>query len=303
MMDEIVRSPWRVYKNGNYMVYLNIETGTKIRANNSKILEPEYPESIDLCITHRCDGGCPFCYDGATPDGEMADLMNLPFLDTWIPHTEIAINLNDMSHPQLIDFLKMAKEKNFIVNGTIRQHHFMRRKDLLRELIDQHLLRAIGISVTAPTDDFIREVKNFPTAVLHVIYGIITVGDMQKLYDHDLSVLVLGYKDKGRGKSFKQENGGELIHVQKEFYDALPEMPGHFMSISFDNHAIDQLDVKRLMTDEEWEMFYMGDDGMFSFYVDAVNKTFSSSSLSDVSHPLKENIKDMFEEVRNESRA
>ena len=303
MIDDTKETAWRVYKNGNYLVYFNTYDGTKIRANKLQTLEPEYPESIDMCISHRCDGGCPFCYDGATPDGAAADLMNLPFLDTWIPNTEIAINLNDMSHPQLIDFLKMAHDKGFIVSGTIRQHHFMQHREKLAELTRSHLLYGIGISLTSPSEEFIAEVKKFPNAVLHVIHGITTADDMRSMYDQDLKVLVLGYKTKGRGKDFKKENDKMVSQIQKEFYDALPEMPEHFAVLSFDNHALNQLDVKRLMSEEDWNEFYMGDDGQYSFYVDAVNKTFSRSSLSDHSYPLKADIKDMFEVVQNESKS
>lgn len=301
LIDETKETAWRVYRNGNYVVYFNTYDGTKIRANKLNTLDPEYPESIDMCISHRCDGGCPFCYDGATPDGAVADLTNLPFLDTWIPNTEIAINLNDMSHPQLVDFLKIAHEKGFIVSGTIRQHHFMQHRDKLKELTKSHLLYGIGVSLTSPTDEFIEAVKAFPTAVLHVINGIVTVNDLKKLYDHDLKVLVLGYKTRGRGGSFMDENREEIKRLQKEFYKALPEMPDHFAALSFDNNALNQLDVKRLMSDEEWGQFYMGDDGQYSFYVDAVNRSFAKNSMSDVHYPMKADIKDMFEVVRHES--
>lgn len=52
-----------------------------------------------------------------------------------------------------------------------------------------------------------------------------------------------------------------------------------FKNLSFDNLAIKQLDVKRLMTEEEWNNFYMGDDGTFTFYIDLVNQTFSKNSV------------------------
>ncbi len=43
------------YQNGNYIMRI-LEDGTKIRLSDNPI--PEYPESIDVKITNKCDGGC-----------------------------------------------------------------------------------------------------------------------------------------------------------------------------------------------------------------------------------------------------
>ena len=48
-------------KNGNYMMFIDLETGTKIRKNDLDFFEPEYPESMDVKITNCCDMGCKFC--------------------------------------------------------------------------------------------------------------------------------------------------------------------------------------------------------------------------------------------------
>ena len=72
---------------------------------------------------------------------------------------------------------------------------------------------------------------------------------------------------------------------------------GWFKCISFDNLAIKQLEPNRLMSDEDYEEFYMGDDGSFTMYVDAVNRQFAQSSVSTNRYPLMEDIKDMFDVV------
>lgn len=86
------------YKNGNYYVTM-LSDGTKIRANKLDTLEPEFAENCDMLITTECNGGCPYCYEGCSTNGSHADLMNLPFLDTLHPFTELAINGNDLTHP------------------------------------------------------------------------------------------------------------------------------------------------------------------------------------------------------------
>jgi hypothetical protein len=82
----------------------------------------------------------------------------------------------------------------------------------------------------------------------------------------------------------------------------LADLTDKFSCVSFDNLAIKQLDVKRIMSEDKWERFYMGDDGMFTFYIDLVNKTFSKNSIiaKEKSIPINDmTIDEMFEVVRN----
>lgn len=62
-------------------------------------------------------------------------------------------------------------------------------------------------------------------------------------------------------------------------------LPKHFNSnvISFDNLAIQQLNVKRFFTKEGWDSFYMGDEFTHSMYVDGVEQKYSPSSTVDKS--------------------
>ncbi|MCK9470133.1 MAG: polymorphic toxin-type HINT domain-containing protein [Bacilli bacterium] len=49
------------YKNGNYTVTL-FSDGTKIRENDLDHFRADFPESMDLKITNKCDMGCIFCF-------------------------------------------------------------------------------------------------------------------------------------------------------------------------------------------------------------------------------------------------
>lgn len=53
------------YVNGNYVVTI-CRDGTKIRENELGYFEPEFPESMDVCITKYCDIGCKFCLPPST---------------------------------------------------------------------------------------------------------------------------------------------------------------------------------------------------------------------------------------------
>lgn len=287
-----------VYKNGNYIVKINIENGTKIRETLEDEFIPSFAENCDCKITDKCDGGCPFCYEGCTPNGKHGDILNYKFLDTLHPYTELAINGNDMSHPDLIPFLMKLREKRVIANLTVNQIHFERHQSLIRKLVDEKLIYGLGISLKEPTEEFISLVKTYPNAVIHVINGILSASDAEKLSDNNLKMLILGYKQLRRGEDWYDKDHENIVTKQMWLKENLDKMLSHFEVISFDNLAITQLDVKRLMSKEDWEEFYMGDDGNYTFYIDMVDGTFGKNSLATERHPIMDNIDDMFNKIR-----
>ena len=108
------------YRNGNYTVSL-YNDGTKVRETNDDDFIPAFAECCDMKITDKCDGGCPFCYEGCTSNGKHGDL-NAEFLNHLHPYTELAINGNDLTHPDLVPFLKRMKKQKVIVSMTVNQN-------------------------------------------------------------------------------------------------------------------------------------------------------------------------------------
>lgn len=288
-----------VYKNGNYTVKI-LSNGTKIRETMEDEFIPSFAENCDCKITDKCDGGCPFCYEGCTPNGKHGDILNYKFLDTLHPYTELAINGNDMSHPDLIPFLVKLKEKKVIANLTVNQIHFERHQGLIRKLVDEKLIYGLGISLKNPTEEFISLVKTYPNAVIHVINGILSASDVEKLSDNNLKMLILGYKQLRRGEDWYDKDHDNIVAKQTWLKENLDKMLSHFEVISFDNLAITQLDVKRLMSNEEWDQFYMGSDSEFTFYIDMVEGTFGKNSLAPDNErfAIMDSIDDMFEKIR-----
>lgn len=287
-----------VYKNGNYTVKV-LSDGTKIRETLEDEFIPSFAENCDCKITDKCDGGCPFCYEGCTPNGKHGDILSYKFLDTLHPYTELAINGNDMSHPDLIPFLMKLREKKVIANLTVNQIHFERHQDLIRKLVDEKLIYGLGISLKEPTEEFISLVKTYPNAVIHVINGILSDSDVDMLADNNLKMLILGYKQIRRGEDWYDKDHDNIVAKQIWLKENLDKMLSHFEVISFDNLAITQLDVKRLMSEEDWEEFYMGDDGGFTFYIDMVEGTFGKNSLATERYPIMDNIDLMFQKILN----
>ena len=289
------------YKNGNAHITL-FDDGTRVMETSDDEFDFEYPTNNDITITHKCSQGCPFCYLNCTKDGEHADILSREFLETLMPGSECAINLNDLDHPQLMQFLQMMRDRGVYVNGTVNQNQFMGNIPLLRRLTKDKLLWGLGISLREPTTDFLHEVKQFPNAVIHVINGILTADDIEAMRDKDLKLLILGYKKMGRGETWAKDNELSVRIRQRYLKDVLPTLVNHFKVISFDNLAIEQLDVKKMLTREEWNEFYQGDEGSSTFAIDLVDGTFGRNSMAtgDDVHPIMDDIRDMFRKIKEE---
>ena len=286
-------------KNGNYTMAIDLDSGTKIRYNDLDNLTPEYPESFDYKITNKCDMGCRFCHENSVPDGKHGDIMNDKFIETLLPYTEIAVGGgNPLEHPDLIPFLKKCQKLKLIPNMTVNQKHFMKDYNFIRDLVDSKLIYGLGISLVNPREEgFIERVQSIPNAVIHVINGVHMMSELSRLYDKNLKLLILGYKDFRRGIA-AHDDMTDLI--KNDLYQNLPDLTKHFAVVSFDNLALKQLDAKRLCTEEEWKQKYLGEDGEMTCFIDSVAGTYSTSSTSPLNdrYPLKDNIKDMFNHIR-----
>ena len=291
------------YQNGNYAVTLWSD-GTKVRENDLDFFAPEKPESMDLKITNCCDMGCKFCHEDSKPDGKHGDILSLPFLDSLLPYTEIAIGGgNPLEHPDLIPFLELLNSKNLIPSMTVNQMHFMNNIGVLHNLVDRKLIYGLGISLIHPSGEFVSAVSRFPNAVIHVINGVVPFVHLQTLAKKNFKILILGYKEFRRGDAMYASEHEDIEGRKSILYKNLPAIikDGWFDVVSFDNLAIKQLNPKRLMSDAQWNKFYMGDDGSFTMYVDAVNWEFAKSSISTERWTITDDIKEMFNTVKEYS--
>ena len=285
------------YQNGNYKVSI-YDDGTKIRETEDNQFISAFPECMDIKITDYCDMGCPYCHENSTKQGKHGDILHAKFIDSLHPYTELAIGGgNPLSHPDFIPFLEKLKEKNIIANVTVNQKHFLDNNPMLRNLIDEGLIKGLGVSFTHYNDGLFLALHYFPSAVLHIINGVVNLDELKLLYGEGFKVLILGYKQFRRGKDFYSE---EVENNKKIIYKELPNIIKNFKVVSFDNLAIDQLNVKRLMSKEKWNEFYMGDDGQFTMYIDMVNQKFARCSISTKRYDIMDNVEDMFKIVKAE---
>ena len=288
-------------KNGNYFKIL-CSDGTLIKYNKEDKLIPEYPDSFDYKITNKCNRGCAMCHENSKPDGIHGDIMNDKFIETLLPYTELAVGGgNPLEHPDLDKFLEKCKHLKLIPNMTVNQMHFMQDYDRIKKLIDNKLIYGLGISLNSPyIEGFIEKVQSLPNSVIHVINGIHSLSNIKELYDKNLKLLILGYKEFRRGKELYKTDYTEIDKNKQELYDNLPELVKHFNVVSFDNLALKQLDAKILLSETEWKSAFMGAYGDHTLFIDSVAKTYSTSSTTPIEErkPLLDDIKPMFDDIR-----
>ena len=291
--------PLGSYKNGNYTVTI-FEDGTKIRHTEDDEFNAVFPENFDCKICNRCDMNCPQCHEKSTCDGKLGNL-NREFIKHLREYTEISIGGgNPLEQPDLVDFLKELRERKVIANITVNQVHFMKYKNFLKSLTDGGLIHGLGISLVNPTIEFIEVVKEFPNAVIHVINGMFTALDYIELRNNNLKILILGYKNFGRGVDYHKIAEQQISKNMNWLSKCLPTMLKEFNVVSFDNLAIKQLNVQSMLSQEDWEKFYMGDDGQHTMYIDLVEGVFAKNSTATKRYPLMNTIEEMFAVIKNE---
>ena len=291
----------KAYKNGNAKVQI-FDDGTRIiDIPDGEKPNLEFPLSMDLKITNWCDQMCPMCHEMSNPEGKHGDVMNLNFIDTLHEGTEVAIGGGKVtSHPQLKEFLQKLKDKGVLPSITVHQNEFVDKVDLINELIENDLIYGLGVSYLKPFDLMWKAVAENDNAVVHLIAGIHGKDVFDYLSQFNCKILILGYKNWGRGASLiMNENGKKDVQDKINWLkDNLSKYLNKFKVVSFDNLAIEQLEVKKLLNDNEWQEFYQGDDGTMTMYIDAVNEKFAKTSTSPDRYDLLDNINDMFKKIK-----
>ncbi len=331
-----------VYHNGNETLILGLD-GTKVRMCRDEKSEPEYPESIDVKITGRCEHNCPFCYEGCTAAGQHGEIPEKLFA-SLPPFTELAIGGgNPFLHPEIAT---LRDKYNVFMNITIHAEDFekflcpdrfvddcflpwndakSREFELLKynalgvsvssaesakrfaegfERMEEVLDYAGGYRINSVRDEYCpyilveedRRMELNTRVAVHAVNGVISEGMLDELFDKELDLLVLGYKTKGRGVEFAES--GKVAENQKWLYDNIDSLAKHFRVVAFDNLALEQLDMRRFIPDEDWKHFYMGDEGTHSMYIDLVKKEYGISSTDNRRWQLTDDIREMFRHVR-----
>lgn len=300
------------YTNGNYMVAI-FPDGTKIRCiDDSLEWEPEFPETLDILISDYCKENCPYCYEGCSEQGKNADLC-LPFIHTIRPYTEVAININCLNFQinELVPFLKRMHNQKVIVNITVNANEFINEYMTLRKFCKKEWIHGVGISIGKVgqdpsndnhlTEEVLYDLEDFRNVVFHTIVGVTTGKQYQFIMEHKLPVLILGYKENlGRSGAYKDTHSLEFRQNIDWLMQNISKMMDTHNLVSFDNLALEQFHIKERLDMNFWNQVYMGEEGKYSFYIDAVHRQFAKNSMAPASkrYPLLDSVQDMYDAIR-----
>lgn len=273
------------YQNGNCLVELH-EDGTRV-IQYEDTLQLDYPLNIDIRVSTRCAFGldpstgksfCTFCHESARTDGDECNYKELQDKLIGLPKgIELAIGANQIT-VDLCGFIWWCKAQGYVVNLTINQGHIKRDDVTLKSLIDNKLIKGLGISYRSGLNWRVpKSILDYENTVVHVIAGIDTIEEVLALKDKGVKkVLVLGEKDFG----FNQGRVDLTTRTHREWFWWVAKMFETFDVTSFDNLALEQLKIERFFTEDKWNVFNQGEH---SFYINAVDKYFAPSSRSGLS--------------------
>jgi len=293
---------WKEYRNGNVTVFINTYDGTKIRTTMDDEFSADFPESIDMKITDRCTRGCKMCHEGSSEKGEHADLSapDRTFLRTLRPYTEIAIGGGAAtSHPQLEILLKYLKKKEILANITVHEAELSENLDRIKKWVRGNMIKGIGASLHS---EFNQTIYKFASdnrnTVLHVIAGLTPLETINAYGGKRMKLLILGYKNWGRGAEYYSEHKNEIDKEMKMLEKNIDKIFRSFTSVSFDNLALRQLNIKEHVSEDVWNVCYQGSDATHTMYVDMVKKEFAATSTSAERYKIEDTVDGMFAKVK-----
>lgn len=263
-------------------------------------------------ITDWCDAGCAFCHENSTVKGQHGQMEVINRMISGLPAgVEIAIGGGDpLSHPNIPNILQHMAKCGLIANITVNGQHIYRHYDLIQALRNDGLIHGLGISFhNYMYHDYAEEARPYSydckngsgvlefddvadeNTIVHFIAGEHDPLEALKVvrYYHQ-KILVLGYKQFGRGIRHFSPIVTHRLGAWKYWITTLMSKG----IVCFDNLAIEQLKLKDRLPTDLWERCYMGDDGVFTMYADAVRDEYAISSTSVRYPALGQTAKEFF---------
>ena len=289
------------YKNGNGLVFI-YNDGSRVIKYEGDSFEPDFPLNIDIRVSSKCSFGmnpkgkavCYFCHESARTDGEVGDyywIIN-KLKESNIPSgVELAIGANHIDSA-FIEFLIDCRRNGWITNVTVNHGHIARDLENIQFVIDNNLIFGLGVSYRSSfSNRYIELISGYKNCVAHVIIGIDSIKDIMELKGYGVNkILVLGEKDFGFNAA--KVNTDSKLH--KDWRENVYSLLDVFDVVSFDNLALEQLNIRDRLSDKDWAVFYQGEHSM---YLNAVTKTFSRSSRDSQIYAATGTISTFFKEV------
>lgn len=258
----------------------NIHQHSTRRVIYSNFIHNIYPESINTKIIDD--------------SGNLAILERFYSLFKQLPYgTEIIIlGGNPLLHPGLTNFLDMLRRSGKINSINLHQDYIDNDTiDILKKLQDCGNIYNINIYCSSTVEPEYYDIERV-TYCVDIGKSPISILDSLK----EESVLVLGCKGVNKNLNNCSEHTTRNIkNWYKNIYKYLL-----MDSINFDNLALEQLNMQRLLPEDIWNDYYIGNDNQFSMYVDLVEGKYSASDTSSIRFPIEQSMCNMFSKIRGE---
>ena len=266
--------------NGHWTIFYP-GTGGKFRYDlkGRDIFYADTPELVDLKITDYCSYGCKFCYQGSTEQGVHAQaaavisiIRTLKDLEVF----EIAIGGGEpTAHPNFVDFLCSIKKAGIVPNFTTFDLEYWSKDKIIVEAVN-HCCG--GFAVSSLSANSLKAVakwnkSNKVKANLQIPCGAYPKAVVQRAInfakENFITITFLGYKNTHRGAN----------NPPKDYSWIFQELLKHSWELRW---GADTLFVKQFKNEMDAagidRRLRVGEEGMFSCYIDAVEGTIDRSS-------------------------
>jgi len=304
--SDIIARKDPIYK---HWVLFNRSNGNKIRFTFDEIdehgihyknyndIKSTFPELVDIKITEYCDKECKFCYQDSSKKGKHCSIYSveeLAYQLATMEVLEVALGGGDpLLHPKILDIIYIFKKYKICVNLTTRNFDYFLNKnniEKINELFDN--CSSIAFSVLNVKDCqkverirtlmMQREIDHYyspepyisPQYVMGSTKINIFLNILRYCSKNSLRLTLLGYKNIGRGKSFKSYNYSSWLDLIKK---VLMENNKEYFSVCIDTCLAKQF-KKELEQENIPKFSYYVEEGVNSCYIDLIkNKIYKSS--------------------------
>lgn len=274
---------------GNYSLII-LKNGMKLRMLDDFETEfkADYPECIDIKISNMCSIGCPYCHENSVPNGDYANPFKYKELlaecgsKSLLRGSEVALGggaLTELPTEFLEIWSDIFLKAGVITNLTINAHE-LDSFSVLSPFISKENFGGIGISYNRNYREQLLKIFPQDKVVIHTIAGITSIDDYKWLIENNFKILILGYKEFRRGEEFIKNKSSQISKNISELEDHVLEFMEEANIISFDNLACEQLHLKEKIAPENWEKYFMGNEGEFTMYMDLVKGVYAKNSTT-----------------------
>lgn len=288
---------------GKFWTLFDKYNGTKIRLsfiNNDHLAcfaeKSDVPELVDVKITDYCKEGCTFCYQNSTTRGKHATLEyiknvidSLSELNTF----EIAFGGGEPTeHPDFKEIIEYTCKKDIKPSFSTRNLEWVKEnKEFLKNKIG-----GIGYSIGGSyhsylQDDDLKDIISLRDFGINMqiqiadgtCSGFELVSMFQKFTIHKIPVLILGFKEVGRGKKYLQDfkPKSNLDVVLDKFFITDNSYEGYFGPvISFDTALVNKME-KWLNGHKVNKKYWTNCEGAHSMYINCVEEKMGESSFCE----------------------